>query len=175
MAAGRRATGSLGAQLRQQRLDAGTATQQHRQPATLRVQRGQRLGQGPGVADPGGVQQVQRGEGLVHAHRHRVVRRPLAVCQRQVPAAPMVGKRGAGELALRRDQLARAFAADQGLVAAAVLDQIGDGADLQTVFPREDLQIRQAGHRTFVRVMSSQITAAGSRPAMPDRSQPASV
>jgi hypothetical protein len=45
---------------------------------------------------------------------------------------------------------AAANAFNQRLVAAAVLDQVGDGADLQAVLGGKNLQIGQAGHGAVI-------------------------
>ena len=47
-------------------------------------------------------------------------------------------------------QGAAAHFADQGLGFAAVLDQVGNGANFQAMLGREQLQIRQAGHGAIV-------------------------
>ena len=96
------------------------------------------------------VQQIDHGEGLVHTHQHLVAGRPAADRQRQVHAARMVAKDMGIELALGGDEAALTGPGDQGFVAAAVGDQVGDGADLQAMGLGEDLQIGQAGHAAVV-------------------------
>jgi len=86
----------------------------------------------------------------VHAHQHLVLGRPLALGERQVQAAGAVGEADALELALGGHQGAAAQALDQRFVAAAVFDEVGDGADLQRVLPGEDFEVRQARHRAVV-------------------------
>ena len=63
-------------------------------------------------------------------------------------------------------QRALADALDQRLVAAAVLDQVGDGADLQAVLLREHAPGRAGAPSCRRRFITSQITAAGVSPAM---------
>ena len=72
------------------------------------------------------------------------------MAQRQVQAARAVAETDAVEPALSGLQLAAAQALDQGLVVAAVGDQVGDGADLQAVLAGEHFQIRQPGHAAVV-------------------------
>jgi len=67
-----------------------------------------------------------------------------------VQALGAVAERDAAELAVRRAQRPFTDALDQRFVAAAVLDQVRDGADLQAVLLGEHLQVRQAGHGAVV-------------------------
>ena len=97
-----------------------------------------------------GIEQVDGGEGLVHAHQHFVAAVPAAMRQRQVQAAAVVAEGVAFEGALRRVQHTHPGALDQRLVAAAVADKVGDRADLQAMLAREDFQVRQARHRAVV-------------------------
>ena len=105
----------------------------------------------------------------------RFVGGPAAAHQRQVHAAAgLVAEGVGGERAARGLDLARADLVDQRLGAAAVLDQVGDGADLQAVFGGEKLQVGQARHRAVVvhdLADHRRGRAAGHRA----RSQPASV
>ena len=78
------------------------------------------------------------------------------------------------ERAVQRRERPLGDALDQPLGAAAVVDEVGDRADLEAVLPRE---VDQSGSRAISpsSFMISQITAAGVRPASRARSQPASV
>ena len=87
----------------------------------------------------------------MHAHRHLVGFVPAALDQRQVQVAAwqvLVGM--CHELAMRRHQLAAGHLADHGFGAAAVLDQIGNGADLQAVLGGKFLQVGQARHGAVI-------------------------
>ena len=77
--------------------------------------------------------------------------RPLAFDQGQVQgSAGLVAEGVRGELAEGGVQAAGTDFLHQAFVAAAVFDQVGNGADLQAVFGREQLQVRQAGHGAVV-------------------------
>jgi len=72
------------------------------------------------------------------------------MAEREVGGAGAVGENLAVEFALGGVQAAPARARDQALMAAAVFDQVGDGADLEPVLGGKQLQVRQARHRAVV-------------------------
>ena len=78
----------------------------------------------------------------MHAGQHGLIGRPLAAHQRQVQGlAGLVTERMRGELAKGGVERAGAEFFNQGFGAAAVFNQVGNGADLQTVLGGKDLQI----------------------------------
>ena len=146
---GRRA-GQRRQQLRQQGGGVVPAVQQHRHAVAGPLDRGQRLRQRPGVGAAADIEQIHRGEGLVHAHQHFALRWRGAQAQRHVQAARAVAIGHTAELTLRGGQRPLAQALDQRLVVAAKRDQVGDGADLQPMLDAKALQIGQPGHRAVV-------------------------
>ena len=94
------------------------------------------------------LQRVQHRKRLVHAHGHFFIGLPLAFGQLQMQcAAGRIAPQLRHELAMRRHHGARGHAAHQRFIAAAVLNQIGNRADLQPVLRGEKLQIGQPRHR----------------------------
>ncbi len=138
-------------ELRQQLLGRFTAVEQHGDAATGLADVAQTGLQAPGVhgtADFEGVEQRQR---LVHPHRHAVFGRPLALDQRQVQRAiGSVAKSADVKFARSGVECAAADFLHQALDPAAVLDQVGNGADFQAVFDGEPLQVGQPGHAAVV-------------------------
>ena len=61
-------------------------------------------------------------------------------------AGGLVLESGETEVAVAAGDLLLGYALDQGFVLAAVMDQVGDGADLEAVLVRELKQVRQPGH-----------------------------
>ena len=96
------------------------------------------------------VQQVHHRQRFVHPHQHFVAGLPLALGQGQVQATSAGPKCVAFKVALRGGQAATAHALNQGFIAAAVFDQIGNRADFQAVFARKNFQVGQARHAAVV-------------------------
>ena len=87
----------------------------------------------------------------MHAGQHFSVIAPSAFDKRHVhSAAGHVFVGVGGELAVCGVHVARADFVHQRFSAAAVGNQVCDGANLQAVFSGEDLQIRQTCHRAIV-------------------------
>ena len=79
----------------------------------------------------------------MHAHGHFRFGQPLAFDQGQVHSqVGLVTEGMGGELAVRSLKWAATNAFNQRLVAAAVLDQVGNRTYLEAVLGREDLQVR---------------------------------
>src|SRR6185369_5242138 len=124
----------LALELRQQLLRVLAAIEQDHHALALARNALEAGVQVPGVHGTVDFQRVEHRHGLVHAHGYRLVGRPLAFDQRQVQAMAGLVAPGMGdELAMRGLQRPAADLFDQRLIAAAVLDQVGDGADLQAV------------------------------------------
>ncbi len=138
-------------ELGQQLLGALAAVQQHGDAAAVLGDVAQAGVQVPGVHVAAHLECVQHGQGLVHAHGHAVVLAPGAAHQRDVDGLAGAVAEGVGdEFAGGRLQRAGAHLLHQRFVAAAVLDEVGDGADLQAVLGGELLQVGQAGHGAVV-------------------------
>ncbi|MCY1440554.1 hypothetical protein D9M71_568360 [compost metagenome] len=97
------------------------------------------------------LQQVAQRVHVVHAHQGRLFRADLADGQREVN---LIGHRVAvgdqvevAELAVQR---LFAEAGDGAFVDQAVVDQVGDGADLDAVLFGEGFQLRTTGHGAVV-------------------------
>ena len=84
------------------------------------------------------IEEVEDRKRLMHAHQRFAVRANLALdqCQMHV-VGRTIGVGVQGEFTVRRVNCLRQRALDQRLVTAAVVDQVGDGADLDAVFLRE--------------------------------------
>ena len=83
----------------------------------------------------------------MHPHGHGVVGIPWAFDERQVHfVAGFIAERVGGEFTCSGLDGAGAHFFDQRLGAAAVFDQVGNGADLQVVLRGKNLQVWQAGH-----------------------------
>ena len=143
-------------------------------PRSAGLDRRQRARQRPGVRRAAGVEQVQHRERLVHAHRDLVARRPAALW----PAPGAGRRRGRGRCCsrtrpARSRQRPAADALDQRLGVAALLDQRAMVPDLQAVFAREDLEVRQARHHYRRRSSPRRSPPpASARPSRRGRSQP---
>ncbi len=97
------------------------------------------------------IEEIEDRERLMHAHQRFAVRTNLALDQRQMHVIrSAVGVSVQGEFAMHRLDRLRQGALDQRLVAAAVVNQIGDGADLDVVRAGEFDQIGQTRHRAVV-------------------------
>ena len=97
------------------------------------------------------VQRIDDRERLVHAHQDFLARRHLAPDQRQVHLVGRhVPKRHQPEAPVGGLDLALGDPLHQRLGAAAIVDQIGDGADLQPVLVGEREQVRQTRHLAVV-------------------------
>ena len=133
--------------LAEQVLGRGLAVHQHQHAGRRGGDRRQRVGHAPAVRADAGVQHVQHRGRLVHAHQGFSVGVDRAVHQGQVGRARggvLVGHRV--ELAPGGLHAAPSQALDDGFMLAAVLDQVGDGADLELVLAGELHQVGQARH-----------------------------
>ena len=147
-ALGRMAGARLALELRQQLIGAFAAIEQHGHAAPGLGDEGQARIHAPGVHGAARLQRVQHRKRLVHAHGHFFIGLPLAFGQRQMQrAAGRIAPQLRHELAMCRHHGARGHAAHQRFIAAAVLNQIGNRADLQPVLRGEKLQIGQPRHR----------------------------
>ena len=134
-------------ELRQQLLGCFAAVQQHHNAALLLLDVAQAVFQAPAMRLAAGFQRVQQRQRLVHASGHFVFGIPAAFDERQMQAVALHIAIGVGhELAVRGLQRARGHFANQRFVADAVLDQIGNGADLQPMRGGKALQLGQACH-----------------------------
>ena len=94
------------------------------------------------------AEDVARDALRVHAHEHVLLAGQIAVHEREVLlAADELAVADRRELAPRRRQAHRGLALDEALGAAAVLDQVGDGAQLEAVLGAELHEIGHARHR----------------------------
>jgi hypothetical protein len=80
------------------------------------------------------VKEVDHRERFMHTHQRLLIRANLAFGEHQMHfVRAAIGIRVQGELAVRRLYRFRQRALDQRLVPTAVMDQIGDGADLEAM------------------------------------------
>ena len=97
------------------------------------------------------LQRVQYRQWFVHAHIHALLGIPLSLDQGQMQRATgTVAERMRRELAKGGVQRPCAHLLHQAFSAAAVFNQVGNGADLQAMLGRKQLQVRQAGHRAVI-------------------------
>src|ERR1043166_447938 len=125
--------------------------QQNQHARSVAGDRRKRRGNRPRVRPAAAIEQVEYGQRLVHAHQRLALGRDRAAGQREM--------RGIGELvaighepklAFDRPYRALAEALDQPLRLVAIVNEIGDGADLQSVQARELDEIGQPGHGPVV-------------------------
>ena len=87
----------------------------------------------------------------MHTGQYRIMCGPLTFDQRQMHATTCLVLVGScGEVAKSSVQHTGAHFLNQRLGTAAVFNQIGDGADFQTMLCRKNLQIRQTRHGAVV-------------------------
>ncbi len=131
-----------------QLLRAFRAVQQYDDAATGFGNRGQGSGDGPGMRRAALVEQVHHRKRLVDAHQRFGVGRQRSADQHEVRRiGKLVAVDDQPERAVRRHQRPFGKPLDQAFGAAAVMDQVGDRADLETVRLREQHEIGQARHR----------------------------
>ena len=138
-------------ELGQQLLGVLAAVQEYRHAAAFLLDMAQALVHAPGMAATLHFQRIQHRQRFMHAHRHRLAGLPLPQHQSQVKRAAGLVAVGVGdELSMHGAQRPRGDLLDQRFGATAVLDQVGDGADLQAVLGGKLLQVGQARHGAVV-------------------------
>src|SRR3990172_8469867 len=118
----------------------------HDTGAFLRDMR-QRLVQRPGTGAMRRGDQIQQAFLHMHPHEYRPVTVDVAAHERQMHGiADVVMKGHDAEVAELRRHQAFTDTLDRGFMLRAVADEIGDGADLESMPPGELFQFRQARH-----------------------------